>query len=126
MSKSHPKKKALKILIIDDDQAIALILKEFLQMKEYRVSYATEVEDVDGLILEERPDVVFLDYRMSPLTGKDILEKITLFDEEIPVVMMSAYRTSEGMFEVRKLGAFDYIGKPFNFDEIDSILAKLE
>lgn len=118
-------KKQRKILVIDDDKTIALILMEFLKNKNYDVSYATEVTNIKTLFLPEKPDLIFLDYRMSPLTGKDILERITMVDQNIPVVMMSAYKTREGVFEVKNLGAFDYISKPFDFSEIDSILDRV-
>ncbi|MBI1883667.1 MAG: response regulator [Chlamydiae bacterium] len=119
------KKRQKRILIIDDDQTIALILKEYLENKSYFVSYATQVSDVEGLVLKEKPNIIFLDYRMSPLTGKDILERISLLREPVPVVMMSAYRTREGLFEVQNLGAIDYISKPFDFEEIESLLNRV-
>jgi len=119
------KKSKNKILIIDDDQTVAVILMEFLKNRNFVVSYATEVLNLEDLISNEKPDLIFLDYRMSPLTGKDILEKINLQIRPIPVVMMSAYRTREGVFEVTNLGALDYIDKPFNFNEIDMILKKV-
>ena len=119
------KKSKNKILIIDDDQTVAVILMEFLKNKNFIVSYATEVLNLEELISNEKPDLIFLDYRMSPLTGKDILERINLLIRPIPVVMMSAYRTREGVFEVTNLGALDYINKPFDFNEIDVILKRI-
>lgn len=119
------KRKQKRILIIDDDQTIANILSEFLKSKNYFVSYAMETSDIETLIDQEGPDLVFLDYRMSPLTGKDILERISLHTESLPVVMMSAYRTREGVFEVKNLGAIEYISKPFDFEEIEGILEKV-
>jgi DNA-binding NtrC family response regulator len=119
------KKQKKRILIIDDDQTVALILMEFLRNKDFVVSYTTQASNIDQLLLSEKPNLIFLDYRMSPLTGKDILEKINLNIRPIPVVMMSAYRTREGVFEVKNLGALDYINKPFDFDEIDSILRRV-
>lgn len=124
---NHNKKKQKKILVIDDDPSIALVLKEFLESKGYLVSSSsiTQANHIDELLLREKPDLVFLDYRMSPLTGKDILERINIRGLSIPVVMMSAYRTREGAFEVKNLGAIEYIGKPFDFSEIDSVLKKV-
>lgn len=118
-------KKQKKILIVDDDENIGITLKEYLLQKDYDVACVTEVSDVDMLVVKEKPDLIFLDYRMSPLTGKDILERLSFQYHSIPVVMMSAYRTGEGDFEVEKLGAVDYISKPFEFSDIDFILKKI-
>ncbi len=114
-----------KIVVIDDDPSIAQVLKEFLESKAYLVAAFNQITDMDEILLREKPDLIFLDYRMSPLTGKDLLEKITLRTSSIPVVMMSAYRTREGAFEVKKLGALEYIGKPFDFVEIEDVLKKV-
>jgi DNA-binding response OmpR family regulator len=125
MTMALSKKHKNRILIIDDDQTVAVILMEFLKNKNFIVSYATEVRNIDELLSNEKPDLIFLDYRMSPLTGKDILERINLQAHPVPVVMMSAYRTREGVFEVKNLGALDYINKPFDFNEIDIILGRV-
>jgi len=114
-----------KILIIDDDTQILSILKEFLEHREFHVVSISDVSKIDDLLDREMPDLVFLDYRMRPLTGKDILEKISRRYIDLPVVMMSAYRTLDGIFEVGNLGALDYIAKPFDFDEIDAILKRV-
>ena len=114
-----------KILIIDDDETIAIILKEFLVNKNYSATFVTQVTDVDLLIAKEKPNLIFLDYRMSPMTGKDILEKVSLRNRDLPVVMMSAYRTREGEFEVKNLGAVEYISKPFDFVQLENLLVRL-
>ena len=62
---------------------------------------------------------------MSPFTGVDILEKMKSLRMEIPVVMMSAYKRREGVFEMKRLGAVEYIGKPFDLKEVDGILERL-
>ena len=119
------KKEKNKILIVDDDEQIVAILKEFLEHRDYEVATTDDVLRIEDFINEILPDLIFLDYRMSPLTGKDILEKVNMRHDGVPVVMMSAYRTLDGIFEVGNLGALDYIAKPFDFDEIDTILKKV-
>ena len=73
-----------------------------------------------------QPDLIFLDYRMSPFTGLDILERMKALGLSMPVVMMSAYKRREGVCEMKKLGAWEYIGKPFDLAEVDEILSRLD
>jgi len=113
-----------KILIIDDDQDIALFLKRYFEQKQLSVVVVVEAQAAERNIIEEQPDLIFLDNRMSPMTGKDILERLRFLKLQIPVVMMSAYKTMEGYYEMRRLGAVEYISKPYDFQELDRIVGQ--
>ena len=117
-----PNKGQGKILIIDDDEVMSRVLKSFLAGKGYAVSAICRPEEAEKTIDLEGPDLIFLDYRMSPLTGKDILERLTVRGVETPVVMMSAYKRRDGDWEMKKLGAVKYLAKPFDFAEIELVL----
>jgi len=111
-----------KVMIVDDDHEIAHFLEKYFLEKKLEVVTLTFAEEAEKMIIDEQPDIIFLDYRMTPITGKDILERIRVLKLPIPVVMMSAYKSMEGYYEIRKLGAVEYIAKPFNFNEIDRII----
>ena len=111
-----------KVMIVDDDREITLFLQKYFEEKKLNVVSVTNPLDAEKKIIEEQPDLIFMDYRMAPVTGKDILEKLKALKLQIPVVMMSAYKSIDGYYEVRRLGAIEYISKPYNFDEIDRIL----
>jgi len=111
-----------KVIIIDDDLEIVNFLTKYFRQKQLDVSVVSQAEEAEEKIILEQPDLIFLDYRMSPMTGKDILERLHFLKLQIPVVMMSAYKTVDGYYEIRKLGAVEYIAKPYNFDEIDRII----
>lgn len=113
---------AKKIIIIDDDVEIAQFLKKYFTQKKIDVTIVTKPEEAESRIIEEQPDLIFMDYRMTPITGKDILERLKFLKLQIPVIMMSAYKSLDGYYEMRKLGAEEYIAKPYNYDEIDRIL----
>ena len=111
-----------KILVVDDDKKINDLLRLFLQKKGFDVEVVLEAEEAETTIYLQNPDLVFLDYRMSPLTGKDLLERMRVRGIETPVVMMSAYRRRDGDMEMKRLGALAYLSKPFDFNEVDSVL----
>ncbi len=113
-----------KILIIDDDENVALMLKDYFESQNITVSVAGNMHEALDIHDDFSPDLIFLDYRMSPHTGKDVLERLKIIGNKAPVIMMSAYKRREGVFEMKNLGAAEYIEKPYNFDEIDSIVEK--
>ena len=100
-------------------------MTKYFKQKQLDVSVVSQAEEAEEKIILEQPDLIFLDYRMSPITGKDILERLHFLKLQIPVVMMSAYKTVDGYYEIRKLGAVEYIAKPYNFDEIEANLDKV-
>ncbi len=113
-----------KILIVDDEQDIAILLEKYLKRKSLNVCLVLNPEEAEQTIIQEQPDLIFMDYRMVPITGKDLLERLHYLKLQIPIVMMSAYRTLQGYYDMRKLGAVEYIAKPYDFEEVDRILEK--
>ncbi|MEW6535911.1 MAG: response regulator [Candidatus Auribacterota bacterium] len=113
-----------KILVIDDDKNVALMLQNYFEALDIKTFIAVELENVLDLIENEQPDLIFLDYRMKPHTGKDFLERFKILNITIPVIMMSAYKRRDGIFEMKRLGAVEYIDKPYNFELIDELLIK--
>ncbi len=114
-----------KILIIDDDEKISEFLHLFFSKKGFEVTVVTEAEEAEKSIELLKPDLVFLDYRMTPITGKDILERLKIRGDQTPVVMMSAYKRRDGELEMKRLGALTYLAKPFDFEEIEEILDRV-
>ena len=114
-----------KILIIDDDERISDFLRLFFLKKGFEVTVVTEAEEAEKSIELQKPDLVFLDYRMTPITGKDILERLKIRGDQTPVVMMSAYKRRHGDLEMKRLGALAYLAKPFDFEEIENILKQI-
>ncbi|MDP8217988.1 MAG: response regulator [Candidatus Theseobacter exili] len=114
-----------RIMVIDDDEQVGIMLKEFLERRKYDVVIKCRIDNLDEISESGMPDLIFVDYRMRPYTGKDLLEQIRKAQISVPIIMMSAYRTTDGFFEVKNMGAFDYIAKPFDFDEIELILDRL-
>ncbi|MGH7525305.1 MAG: sigma-54-dependent transcriptional regulator [Gemmatimonadales bacterium] len=106
------------ILIVDDERTLARAMKAFLAEAGYDAEVAGDAEQALGLLETLRPDVVFSDVRLPGMNGIELLRRIREYDAAIPVVIMTAYGTIEGAVEAVKLGAFDYLKKPVDLEEL--------
>ncbi|MCD4742477.1 MAG: response regulator, partial [Desulfobacteraceae bacterium] len=118
------KTEAKKILVIDDEKNMCHMLQNILQNAGYIVD--TSFDSKEGLkkINDFKYDFILCDLKMPGIDGIDILKKIQNKIKETSVIMMSAYGTIDTAIEAIKLGAFDFISKPFKPDEILIVLAK--
>lgn len=111
-----------KILIIDDEYLIRLSLREGLSDLGYQVETAENIES--GLAAAERfaPHFVLLDNRLGQQQGMDYIEAIKKLDDDIQIVLMTAYGSVSQAVEAVKRGAYDYILKPFDLDAIELMI----
>jgi DNA-binding NtrC family response regulator len=84
----------------------------------YEAEVAGDAEQALEMVESLRPDVVFADVRLPGMSGIDLLRRIREFDPAIPVIIMTAHGTIEGAVEAVKLGAFDYLKKPVDLEEL--------
>ena len=106
------------VLIVDDERTLARAVKAFLEEAGYGAEVAGDGEQALDLLQSLKPDVVFADVRLPGMSGIDLLRRIREFDPAIPVIIMTAYGTIEGAVEAVKLGAFDYMKKPVDLEEL--------
>jgi two-component system, NtrC family, response regulator AtoC len=106
------------VLIVDDERTLARAVKAFLIESGYEAELAPDAEQALGLLETLRPDVVFSDLRLPGMNGVELLRRIRDFDPSIAVIIMTAYGTIEGAVEAVKLGAFDYLKKPVDLEEL--------
>jgi two-component system response regulator AtoC len=106
------------VLIVDDERTLVRAVKAFLAEAGYEAEVAGNAEQALELLPKLRPDVVFADVRLPGMSGIDLLRRIREFDPAIAVIIMTAYGTIEGAVEAVKLGAFDYIKKPVDLEEL--------
>ncbi len=112
------------ILVVDDEQLFATSMAQFLTRHGYVVNVNTLGEVALNTIEEEPPDLVLLDYRLPRIDGLKVLQKIKETHPEILVIMMTAYGSVEGAVEAMKLGAFDYVSKPIDLEELRLVIEK--
>ncbi len=116
MSRSAPKH---SILVVDDDKNICKMIEITLRKeKTYEIRTATNGESCLKTVRENPPDLVLLDIQMPGIDGIETLKRIKEEDPLIPVVMMSAHGTIEKAVQSMKLGAYDFITKPFAGDRL--------
>ncbi|MGH7580650.1 MAG: sigma-54-dependent transcriptional regulator [Gemmatimonadales bacterium] len=106
------------VLIVDDERTLARAVKAFLLDSGYEAEVAPDAEQALRMLETLRPDVIFSDVRLPGMNGIELLRRIREFDPAIPVVIMTAYGTIEGAVEAVKLGAFDYLKKPVDLEEL--------
>ena len=113
-----------KILIVEDEKSMREVLKILLEGEEYEV--VTAADGLEGISYIEKDifDLVITDMKMPKVEGFDVLRKVKEISPDTIVIMITAFGTTETAIEAMKLGAYDYINKPFNIDEIRLIVRK--
>jgi two-component system response regulator PilR (NtrC family) len=111
-----------KILVADDEQSMREFLDIMLKKEGYKVSLASNGEEVAKLIENDLFDLVLLDIRMPKLDGISALKKIKANTPETIVIMITAYASADTAIKAMKEGAYDYITKPFKVEEIKLII----
>jgi DNA-binding NtrC family response regulator len=110
------------ILVVDDDQAVALAFERFLRFERHTCRLASGAEDALRLIDEREPDVVVMDVRMPGVDGLEALQRIRSRWPDLYVVIMTAYGTSQTSIDAIRSGAFDYITKPLDLDRLRDVI----
>lgn len=111
-----------KILIIDDDESLVHFLSRFFKRKGYAVTACLRGRDALEEISRHTFDLILLDYKMPELNGLDMLAKIKSIEVKTPVILMTAYGTTDLAIETMKLGAYDYLIKPFDRKDLTHIV----
>lgn len=107
-----------KILLIEDDLTYSKIIKKFLEKNQYNVFTTTKLVDAYSLLERESPELIITDYRLPDGTGMEILEKIIDSKSNTPVILITNYSDIRTAVKSMKMGAFEYITKPVNPDEL--------
>ncbi len=114
-----------KVFLLDDEELIVSVLSRALKKEGYEIHGETETDDVVNKIKSWDPDIVMLDITMPGRNGIDILQEIKSNALDTQVVMLTADDTAETAVKAMKLGAVDYLTKPFNTDEVKLVLSNV-
>jgi len=107
-----------KILVIEDEPAILAGIKDNLELEEYNVLTASDGQDGLKLALDEDPDLILLDVMMPKMSGFDVLRKLRENRIRGSVILLTAKKAEEDKVRGLKLGADDYVTKPFSVVEL--------
>ncbi len=106
------------ILVVDDQPTVIYSLKRLLQREGYQVITAEDGREAIGLAASHKPDLIIMDVRMPGMDGLTALAMLKNEQPQVQVIMMTAYSTIDKAIEAMKQGAFDYLAKPFDNEEL--------
>lgn len=112
-----------KVLLVDDERGVRASMRMLLKDK-YELGQAANGAEALEQLVQFRPDVVLLDLRMPDMSGIEVLQHIKAHDSYIEVILVTAYATVDTARKALLLGAFDYLTKPFNPQELESIVKR--
>ena len=115
-----------KILIVEDEPKMAFLLEAELNDAGHRATSVTDGREAVRRVEREHFDIVITDLRMEGMDGIEVLERVKGLDPQTEVVLITAYATAQTAVEAMKKGAYDYIIKPFDIEELKLLVKKIE
>ena len=112
------------ILLIDDEPNQITSIQSFLKRRDYKVYSANSGDEGLKILKENSIDLVFSDFRMPDMSGLDVVKAVKQFNPETPVVVVTAFSDTKDAVQVMKEGAFDYLSKPVDLDELEILVKK--
>jgi nitrogen regulation protein NR(I) len=112
-----------KLLLIDDEADVQYSFRRIFDSPDLELHTASSGEEGLKMIPKLRPDLVLSDIRMAGLNGLETLRRIRQIDPKLPVILMTAYGTTQTAIEAMKLGAYDYLLKPFDVPRLKQLVA---
>jgi DNA-binding NtrC family response regulator len=116
----------LTILVVDDEPAQREILAGHLRKKKYTVLQAGSADEASSLIRKNSVDIILTDYRMPDKTGYDLLKEVKSVNPSVCVVLITAFGTIEGAVAAIREGAYDYLTKPIDLEQLDLLLRRVQ
>jgi nitrogen regulation protein NR(I) len=111
-----------KLLLIDDEADVQYSFRRLFDSPEIELTTAPSGEEGLKIIPKLKPDLVLMDIRMGGMNGLETLRRLRQLDAKLPVIMMTAYGTTQTAIEAMKLGAYDYLLKPFDVPKLKQIV----
>ncbi|HEY2329566.1 MAG TPA: sigma-54 dependent transcriptional regulator [Verrucomicrobiae bacterium] len=112
-----------KLLLIDDEEDVRYSIQRIFDSMEIELATASSGEEGLKAIPKFKPDLVLMDVRMGGMTGLETLRKIRVSDPKLLVILMTAYGTTQTAIEAMKLGAYDYLLKPFDIAKLKEVIS---
>ena len=110
------------VLLVDDEPRLADVTAVALEQAGYRVLTAADGASALALLDGEQVSLVLTDLRMPGMSGRELMQEVKRLHPQLPVVVMTAYSSVKDAVQLIKEGAFDYVGKPFEIDDLEKTL----
>ena len=110
------------ILVVDDEESVLGVFQKILQKTEYTVLTANNGKAALEHVEMGRPNLVVLDLKLPDMSGIDVLRRVKRVNENIEVIMITGYGTIETAKKAMRLGAYEYITKPFDNDYVNTLI----
>ena len=110
--------KLVRVLVVDDEETISSLLQRTLEGAGYDVATASDGQEALGKVSETEFDAALLDIKIPGMSGIEVLQQLTVHYPQTCVLMVTAVGDAETAIEAMKVGAYDYIIKPFKPDEV--------
>lgn len=115
----------MNILIVDDDRGVCDLLVDFISELEHKVQARNSGEDALAEFIETGYDLIFLDLQMPGMDGFEVLRKVKEINNDCEIVIITAYGSVDTAIQALNMGAYAYINKPFEFLELERIIARV-
>ena len=119
----QPSTKRMRLLLVDDEESYVNVLSKRMTKRNFEVSSAFSGAQALRILRKQDFDAVVLDLKMEDMDGIEVLKILKTMAPELPVIMLTGHATVETAIEGMKLGAFDYLMKPC---DIDQLMAKVQ
>ena len=118
-------KENARILVVDDEPMVCLALTNWLQEENYLTKAVENGPQAIAAVREENWDIVLLDLRMPGMDGMEVLKRLKEISPQTVVIMITAYASIPGAVQAMKEGAYDYIVKPLDVDQLTLMLNRI-
>jgi signal transduction histidine kinase/DNA-binding response OmpR family regulator len=113
-----------RILVVDDEPPVIDVFREFLSSQGYELDTASTGEEALQRIAAFRPDIILTDINLPGLSGLDVMSHAKGLDPEVAVIVVTGYASASTAIEALRQGAYDYVTKPFDLDEVHQIVER--
>ena len=113
-----------RVLVVDDEPSVIDVFQEFLSGQGYALTIASSGEEAVRLIPELRPDIILTDINLPGLSGLEVMRYAKSVDPEVAVIVVTGYASASTAIDALRQGAFNYVTKPFDLDEVHQIVER--
>ena len=113
-----------RVLVVDDEPSVIDVFQEFLSAQGYELAIATSGDEALRVLPEFRPDIVLTDINLPGVSGLEVMRHAKRVDSDVAVIVVTGYASARTAIDALRQGAYDYVTKPFDLDEVHQIVER--